>query len=76
MIKKQIENIKQNLYLLTLNIFQYGQLIKKCKSKKIDQIIITASGGPFFKLKNKKIKKTPKLAIKSSKLENGKKNFY
>ena len=41
----------------------------------IEKVILTASGGPFLN-KSKKIKNiNPRVCFKSSKLENGKKNF-
>ena len=43
--------------------FSIWSIIKNVNPNNINEIIITASGGPFFKFKNTKIKKTPELAI-------------
>ena len=46
---------------------------KRYNSSKIQEVIITASGGPFFNLKNKKIKKTLNLATNHPNWKMGKK---
>ena len=43
---KELKKIKQNLFLLTQSIFLCG-MVKGFKSKNIEKIYITASGGPF-----------------------------
>ena len=53
--------------------FSIWSEIKDMNSSKIQEVIITASGGPFFNLKNKKIKKTPKLATNHPNWKMGKK---
>ena len=53
--------------------FSIWSVIKNVNPNSIEQIIITASGGPFLNLKNKKIKKTPKLATNHPNWKMGKK---
>ena len=45
------------------------------KLKNIEKIILTASGGPFLNKQKKINKYKTKICFKTSKLENGKKNF-
>ncbi len=73
LIKKQIDKHKTKFIPVDSEHFSIWSVIKDINPKNIEQIIITASGGPFFKLKNKKIKKTPKLAIKHPNWNMGKK---
>ena len=73
LIKKQIDKHKTKFIPVDSEHFSIWSVIKDINPKNIEQIIITASGGPFFKLKNKKIKKTPKLAIKHPNWSMGKK---
>ena len=61
LIKRQIDRHKAKIYTSGLEHHSIWSVIKDVNPKKIE-IIITASGGPFLNLKNKKIKKTPKLA--------------
>ena len=49
--------------------------INNVDENNIDQIILTASGGPFFKKGNLRIKKTPKLAVNHPTWRMGKKNI-
>ena len=53
--------------------FSIWSIIKNVNPNNINEIIITASGGPFFKFKNTKIKKTPELAINHPNWKMGKK---
>ena len=62
LIKEQLNRHKTEFIPVDSEHFSIWSVIKNSSPKSIDEIIITASGGPFLKLKNKKIKKTPKLA--------------
>ncbi len=73
LIKKQIDKHKTKFIPVDSEHFSIWSVIKDINPKSIEQIIITASGGPFFKLKNKRIKKTPKLATKHPNWNMGKK---
>ena len=73
LIKKQIDRHKTKFIPVDSEHFSIWSVIKNSSPKSIDQIIITASGGPFLKLKNKKIKKTPKLATNHPNWKMGKK---
>ena len=73
LIKKQIDLHKTKFIPVDSEHFSIWFLIKDVDPKLIDQIIITASGGPFLNFKNKKIKKTPKLAINHPNWKMGKK---
>ena len=73
LIKKQINKYKTKFIPVDSEHFSIWSVIKNLDPKTIDQIVITASGGPFFKLKNKKIKKTPKLATNHPNWKMGKK---
>ena len=73
LIKKQIDKYKTKFIPVDSEHFSIWSVIKNLDPKTIDQIVITASGGPFFKLKNKKIKKTPKLATNHPNWKMGKK---
>ena len=73
LIKKQIDKHKTKFIPVDSEHFSIWSVIKDINPKNIEQIIITASGGPFLKLKNNKIKKTPKLAIKHPNWKMGKK---
>ena len=62
LIKKQLDKYKTKFIPVDSEHFSIWSVIKNINPINIDQIIITASGGPFFDLKDKRIKKTPKLA--------------
>ena len=52
------------------------KLIENHKREEIKKIYLTASGGPFLKLKLSKLKNIkPKSSNQTSKMENGQKNF-
>ena len=73
LIKKEIDKHKTKFIPVDSEHFSIWSVIKNINPKNIDQIIITASGGPFLNLKNKKIKKTPKLATNHPNWKMGKK---
>ena len=73
LIKKQIDKYKTEFIPVDSEHFSIWSVIKNVNPKIIDQIIITASGGPFFSMKNNKIKKTPKLATNHPNWKMGKK---
>ena len=73
LIKKQIDRHKTKFIPVDSEHFSIWSVIKNSSPKSIEEIIITASGGPFLKLKNKKIKKTPKLATNHPNWKMGKK---
>ena len=62
LIEKEINKYKTKFIPVDSEHFSIWSIIKDIKPKNINEVIITASGGPFFKLRNKNIKKTPKLA--------------
>ncbi|MDA9745378.1 1-deoxy-D-xylulose-5-phosphate reductoisomerase [Candidatus Pelagibacter sp.] len=73
LIKKQIDRYKTKFIPVDSEHFSIWSVIKNSSPKSVEEIIITASGGPFLKLKNKKIKKTPKLATNHPNWKMGKK---
>ena len=73
LIKKQIDRYKTKFIPVDSEHFSIWSVIKNSSPKSIEEIIITASGGPFLKLNNKKIKKTPKLATNHPNWKMGKK---
>ena len=73
LIKKQLDKYKTKFIPVDSEHFSIWSVIKNINPINIDQIIITASGGPFFDLKNKRIKKTPKLATNHPNWNMGKK---
>ena len=73
LIKKEIDRHKTKFIPVDSEHFSIWSEIKNVNPEIIDQIIITASGGPFLNLKNKKIKKTPKLATNHPNWKMGKK---
>ncbi len=73
LIKKQIDKYNTKFIPVDSEHFSIWSVIKNLDPKTINQIIITASGGPFLNLKNKKIKKTPKLATNHPNWKMGKK---
>ena len=72
LIKKQIDKYNTKFVPVDSEHFSIWSVIKNVSPKDIDQIIITASGGPFF-YNNNKIKKTPKLATDHPNWNMGKK---
>ena len=73
LIKKQIDRYKTKFIPVDSEHFSIWSVIKNSSPKSVEEIIITASGGPFLKLNNKKIKKTPKLATNHPNWKMGKK---
>ena len=73
LIKKEINKHKTKFIPVDSEHFSIWSEIKNVNPEIIDQVIITASGGPFLNLKNKKIKKTPKLATNHPNWKMGKK---
>ena len=73
LIKKQLDKHKTKFIPVDSEHFSIWSVIKNVNPKEIDQVIITASGGPFFNLNNNKIKKTPKLATNHPNWNMGKK---
>ena len=73
LIKKQLDKHNTKFIPVDSEHFSIWSVIKNVDPNLIDQIIITASGGPFLNLKNKKIKKTPKLATNHPNWKMGKK---
>ena len=73
LIKKRLKKYKTRFIPVDSEHFSIWSEIKDTNSSKIQEVIITASGGPFFDLKNKKIKKTPKLATNHPNWKMGKK---
>ncbi len=73
LIKKQLDKYKTKFIPVDSEHFSIWSVIKNVNPNEIDQVIITASGGPFYNLNNKKIKKTPELAIKHPNWSMGKK---
>ena len=73
LIKKQLDKYKTKFIPVDSEHFSIWSVIKNINPNNIDQVIITASGGPFFVLKNKRIKKTPKLASNHPNWNMGKK---
>jgi len=72
LIKKQLDKYKTKFIPVDSEHFSIWSLIKSETPNKIEQVIITASGGPFFYL-NSKIKKTPKIATNHPNWNMGKK---
>ena len=62
LIFKEIKKHKTNFIPVDSEHFSIWSIIKNIKPDFIDKIVITASGGPFFGIKSKNIKKTPKVA--------------
>ena len=73
LIKKQIDRYKTKFIPVDSEHFSIWSVIKNSSPKSVEEIIITASGGPFLKLNNQKIKKTPKLATNHPNWKMGKK---
>ena len=73
LIKKQLDKYKTKFIPVDSEHFSIWSVIKNINPINIDEIIITASGGPFYDLKDKRIKKTPKLATNHPNWNMGKK---
>ena len=73
LIKKQLDKYKTKFIPVDSEHFSIWSVIKNVHPNEIDQIIITASGGPFFYSNNSKIKKTPKLVTNHPNWSMGKK---
>ena len=73
LIKRQLDKYNTKFIPVDSEHFSIWSVIKNVNPNLIDQIIITASGGPFLNLKNNKIKKTPKLATNHPNWKMGKK---
>ena len=73
LIEKEIKKHKVKFIPVDSEHFSIWSVIKNTDPKKVDEVIITASGGPFYKLKNKNVKKTPKLATNHPNWKMGKK---
>ena len=73
LINKELKKYNTKFIPVDSEHFSIWSVIKNVKKHDINKIIITASGGPFFNLKNKSIKKTPKLATNHPNWKMGKK---
>ncbi len=73
LIKKQLNKHKTKFIPVDSEHFSIWSVIKNVNPNEIEEVILTASGGPFFHFNNNKIKKTPKLAIKHPNWSMGKK---
>ena len=72
LIKSNLKKYKTKFIPIDSEHYSIWSLINNIDKKKIEQIIITASGGPFFK-KKIKFKKTPDQAINHPTWKMGKK---
>ena len=75
LIKKKLDKHKTKFIPVDSEHFSIWSVINNVDENNIDQIILTASGGPFFKKGNLRIKKTPKLAVNHPTWRMGKKNI-
>ena len=73
LIKKELDKYKTKFIPVDSEHFSIWSIIKNVNPKKIDQVIITASGGPLFYFNDNKIKITPKLATSHPNWNMGKK---
>ena len=74
LIKKKLDKYKTNFIPIDSEHFSIWNLTNKFSNKDIDEIAITASGGPFLNWSKKKIETiTPKMAIKHPNWKMGKK---
>jgi len=73
LIENEINKYKTKFIPVDSEHFSIWSIIKDIEPKNINEVIITASGGPFFNLRNKNIKKTPKLATNHPNWKMGKK---
>ena len=74
LIKKKLDKYKTNFIPIDSEHFSIWNLTNTFSNKDIDEIVITASGGPFLNWSKKKIKTiTPSMAIKHPNWKMGKK---
>ena len=73
LINKELKKYKTKFIPVDSEHFSMWSIIKNINPNKIEEIIITASGGPFYNLRTSLIKKTPKLAINHPNWKMGKK---
>ena len=73
LINRELKKYKTKFIPVDSEHFSMWSIIKNIDPNKIDEVIITASGGPFYDLRNSLIKKTPKLAINHPNWKMGKK---
>ena len=73
LINKELKKYKTKFIPVDSEHFSMWSIIKNIDPNKIDEVIITASGGPFYNFKDSMIKKTPKLAINHPNWKMGKK---
>ena len=75
-LSKLIKKYNTKIVPVDSEHFSIMELTQGVSNGEIEEIIITASGGPFLNIPLRKLKKNKtKTSNKSSKLENGKKNF-
>ena len=60
LIKKELNKFKTNFIPIDSEHFSIFSLIQNSSNDMIDKVFITASGGPFLKLSNKRLKKIKK----------------
>ena len=73
LIKKKLDKYKTKFIPVDSEHFSIWSVINNDDENNIEQIILTASGGPFFKKGNLRLKKTPKLAVNHPTWRMGKK---
>ena len=73
LINKELKRYNTKFIPVDSEHFSIWSVINNIKTQDINEIFITASGGPFFNLKDNSIKKTPKLAINHPNWKMGKK---
>ena len=73
LIKKKLDKYRTKFIPVDSEHFSIWSIINKIDKNKIEQLILTASGGPFLKKGVVGIKKTPKLAINHPTWRMGKK---
>ena len=74
LIEKLLKKYKTKIYPVDSEHFAIMQLVENLNQKSIEEIILTASGGPFLKSPIKSLKhKKPSLAVKHPKWKMGKK---
>ena len=60
LIKKELNKFKTNFIPIDSEHFSIYSLIQNSSNDMIDKVFITASGGPFLKFSNKRLKKIKK----------------
>ena len=74
-IKKKLIKYKTNFIPIDSEHYSIWELLKNENNKNIDNVILTASGGPFLKKKNYLLGNIkPKLALKHPNWKMGKKS--